>query len=240
MRSWFSRRRLLTALGATAATLVALWLALDLVAAAVVRREGRRVMGVPVSLSASSVRPFAARLELRSLVVANPDGFGESPAVTLDRVSVRLAPRALWRDPLVVDEIVVQGALVRVELRDKRTNLQALHEHALAALATPAGAKSRRVLIRRLRVLRARASAPAPVPGRPRLTVPVKDLELRDVGGATGATGAQLADLLARLVEPGLANALRSANLGRILGDGADSGADGARSGWQKIKGLFR
>ena len=41
-------------------------------------------------------------------------------------------------------------------------------------------------------------------------------------------------------MEPGLANALRSANLGRILGDGADSGADGARSGWQKIKGLFR
>lgn len=226
-------------MGVTAAVLLALWLALDLVAAAVVRREGRRVTGVPVSLSAASVRPFAARLELRSLVVANPAGFGESPALTVDRVTVRLAPRAAWRDPLVVDEVLVEGALVRVELRDKRTNLQALHDHAVDALSTPAGTKSRRVLIRRLRVSGARASAPAPVPGRPRLTVPVKDLELRDVGGATGATGAQLADLLVRLVEPGLANALRSANLGRILGDGADSGADGARSGWQKIKGIF-
>ncbi len=223
----------------TAAALLGLWLALDLVAAAVVRREGRRVMGAPVSLSALWLRPVAGRLELRSLAVANPAGFGESPALTCDRVTVRLAPRAVWRDPLVIDEVLVEGALVRVELRDKRTNLQALHDHAVEALAAPAGTTPRRVVIRRLRVLGARASAPAPVPGRPRLTVPVKDLELRDVGGATGATGAQLADLVARLVEPGLANALRSANLGRILGDGADSGADGARSGWQKVKGLF-
>jgi hypothetical protein len=77
------------------------------------------------------------------------------------------------------------------------------------------------------------------VPGRPRLTVPVKDLELRDVGGEAGATGAQLADLIARLMEPGLANALRSANLGRILGDGAGAGTGKAKSGWQKVKGIF-
>jgi hypothetical protein len=109
----------------------------------------------------------------------------------------------------------------------------------VSELAPVPAAPSRRVLIRRLRVLGARASAPAPVPGRPRLTVPVKDLELRNVGGETGATGAQLADLIARLMEPGLANALRSANLGRILGDGACAGSDKARSGWRKIKGIF-
>ncbi len=223
----------------TAAALLGLWLALDVVAAAIVRREGRRVLGVPVSLSAARLRPFAGQLELRSLAVANPPGFGESPALTLERVSVRLAPRAVWRDPLVVDEVRVEGALVRVELRDKRTNLQTLHDQALAALAAPAGTRPRRVVLRRLRVLGARASAPAPVPGKPRLSVPVKDLELRDVGGDSGVTGAQLADLVAHLMEPGLGNALRSASLGRILGDGADSGAEGARSGWQKIKGIL-
>ena len=233
------RRRLLTGLAVTAGALLALWLALDLVLAAVVRREGSRVLGAPVTLSLALVRPLAGQAQLRSLTVAQPLGFGEGAALSLERLTVRMAPRAAWRDPLVIDEVLVQGAFVRVELRDKRTNLQALHAHALAALATPPGAKSQRVVIRRLRVLGARASAPAPVPGRPRVTVPVKDLELRDVGGERGVTGAQLADLIARLMEPGLGNALRNASLGRILGDGAGAGGDKAKSGWQKIKGLF-
>ncbi len=163
-------------------------------------------------------------------VVAELDG-------TIYRLEFRWNTReaAYYMHMYDADEVLIQGALVRVDLRDKRTNLQALHEHALAALAPAPGARSRRVLVRRLRILGARASAPAPVPGQPRLTVPVRDLELRDLGGENGVTGSQLADLVARLLEPGLANALRSADLGRILGGGADK----ARSGWQKIKGVF-
>lgn len=238
-RALFTRRRLLAGLAVAAGALLALWLALDLVVAAVVQREGRRVLGAPVTVSVAVVRPLAGQAWLRFLTVAQPPGFGEGAALSLERLTVRMAPQAAWRDPLVIDEVVVQGARVQVELRDKRTNLQALHAHAVSALAPVPGAPSRRVLIRRLRVLGARASAPAPVPGRPRLTVPVKDLELRNVGGEAGATGAQLADLIARLMEPGLAGALRSANMGRILGDGAGAGGDKARSGWQKIKGIF-
>ncbi len=134
-----ARRRLLTGLALTAGALLALWLALDLVLAAVVRREGRRVLGAPVTLSLALVRPLAGQAQLRSLTVAQPLGFGEGAALSLERLTVRMAPRAAWRDPLVIDEVLVQGAFVRVELRDKRTNLQALHAHALAALATPRG-----------------------------------------------------------------------------------------------------
>lgn len=237
--SRFTRRRLLAGLALVAGALLAVWLGLDALVGWGVRREGRRIMGVPVSLSAARLRPFGTEVQLRSLVVPNPAGFAEGAALRLERVTARLAPRAVWRDPLVIDEVLVEGALVRVELRDKRTNLQALHAHAVAALAPAPGASSRRVLMRRLRVVGARASAPAPVPGRPRLTVPVKDLELRDVGGEGGATAAQLADLIARLIEPGLANALRSTDLAHILGSGADSGGEKAKSGWQKIKGIF-
>ncbi len=155
-------------------------------------------------------------------------------------MTLRLSPRAAWRDPLVIDEVVVEGALVRVELHGQRTNLRALHDHAVAALAPPPGTCSRRFRIGRLRFVEARSSVPAPLSGWPRVTVPIKDLERRDVGAEEGATGAQLVGLIVRLIEPGLANALRSADFGRILGDGVANGADRVGAGWQKVKGIFR
>lgn len=224
----------------TVVVLLALWIGLDALVGWVVRREGRRVMGVPVSLTAAWLRPFAAEVRLRSLVVPNPAGFVEGAALSLERVTVRLTPRAAWRDPLVVDDVTVEGALVRVELRGGRTNLQALRDHAVAALAPGPGSRPRRFVVGRLRFVEARSSVPAPVSGWPRLTVPIRHLELRDVGGEAGATGAQLVDVVARLIEPGLVNALRSTDFGRLLGEGAANGAGQVSAGWRRIRGLFR
>ncbi len=230
---------LLTGLALTAAVLLVLWLGLDALVAWVVRREGRRLMGAPVTLAAAWLRPFAAEVELRSLAAANPPGFVEGAALSLERVTVRLAPRAAWRDPLVVDEVTVEGALVRVELRGGLTNLQALRDHAVAALAPGPGSRPRRFLVGRLRFVDARSSVPAPVSGWPRLTVPIRHLELRDLGGPGGVTGAQLVDVVARLIEPGLVNALRSTDFGRLLGEGVANGAGQVSAGWRAIKGIF-
>jgi hypothetical protein len=64
--------------------------------------------------------------------------------------------------------------------------------------------------------------------------VPLKDLELRDVGREQGGlTPSQVVQLVARLMEPGARNALRSTDVRRL-------GGEGAQSAGRRLRGLFR
>jgi hypothetical protein len=194
-----------------------------------VARSGRAVLDVPVRVAAAWPAWPPLAVSLRGVVVPNPPGFRAEPALWIGHIRVRVSPQGLLGDPLVVEEIAVSDVLVRVDALDGRTNLQALHQRARRAAGGDTG---RRLLIRRFRVSRARATAAAPGIGGPRVTVPIKDFELRELGGPRGATHAQLADTVLKLVEPSVANALRRADPAGAFGAAVGKAAE-------KIKGLF-
>jgi len=186
-------------------------------------------LDVPVRVGSGAPGWPPLTLVFRRLVVPNPPGFRDEPALSVGRVSVRLTARGLSGDPLVIEEIRVSDATVRIDAKGGRTNLRALHDRATGAAG---GASGRRVVIRHVRVSGARATASAPGIGGPRFTVPIRDFELHDVGGRDGATSAELADVLLKLVEPSAGNALRHAD---------PIGAAGAAAGKaaEAIKRLF-
>jgi hypothetical protein len=62
--------------------------------------------------------------------------------------------------------------------------------------------------------------------------VPVKDFELHDLGGERGATRAQLAETLLKLVEPSVGSALKHADLAKPAHSAVGKAVD-------KLKGLF-
>jgi len=193
-------------------------------------RAGRSVLDVPVTVASGWPGWPPGTLSFRGLLVANPPGYRREPAVSVGSLRVRATPRDLTGDPLVVEEIVISGALVSVDARDGLTNLRALH---LRARAATAGQEGRRIRVKRLRILGARARSAAPGIGGPRVTVPVRDFEVGDLGGGQGATPAQLADAILKLVEPGVGNALRRADA--LGATGSALGKAGA-----KVKGIFR
>lgn len=235
------RRRPLLVLAALALGLAAAWLALDPLVAWVLEREGAALLGAPVAVGRARLRLARAELSLEGLRIGNPPGFAAEPAASVQRLTLRIAPRSLRAAVVEVEELVVQGAALRVEGSARGTNWQALLRHAQERLGAREGSAPLRLIVRRFSVRAARASASAPLPGRPRLTVPLKDLELRDVGTATGGvTPRELVGILARLLEPGLKNALHSSDLGGLLGDGAGDAAGKAGSAIDKLKEVFR
>jgi hypothetical protein len=193
-------------------------------------RAGRTVLDVPVAVASGWPAWPPGALAFRGLNVANPPGFPREPVVTIQALRVRVTPRGLAGDPLVVEEIVISGALVSVDAREGLTNLRALHQRARAATA---GQEGRRIRVKTLRILGARARSAAPGIGGPRVTVPVRDFEVSDLGGGQGATPAQLADAVLKLVEPSVGNALRRADALGAAGSALDKAG-------AAIKGLFR
>lgn len=228
------RRAALGLAGGLLLLLVAALLGLDLAAAWIVERGGHAALGVRVKVARASVSLLSGELGLEGLEIANPPGFSQRPVLSVGRLRVSVSRRALGQDPLTVDAIEASGVLVQVEAAGGLTNLEALRRNAQAFAASQQGPDPRRVLVRLLRVRGSRASAELPVPGRPRATVPLKDLELRDVGREHGGlTPSQVVQLVARLMEPGARNALRSTDLRRL-------GGQGAQATGRKLRGLFR
>jgi hypothetical protein len=193
-------------------------------------RAGRTALDVPVTVDSGWPGWPPGTLSFHGLRVANPPGFRAEAAIAVETLHVRATPGGLLGDPLVVEEIVVSGALVSVLSREGRTNLRALHQRARAATGASEG---RRIRVKRLRILGSRATSAPPGIGGPRLTVPVRDFEVRDLGGTRGATPAQLADAVLKLVEPGIGNALRRTDALGATGGALDKAGDA-------IKGLFR
>jgi uncharacterized protein involved in outer membrane biogenesis len=113
-----------------------------------VAHAGRSAVGVPVGVAAAWPT-WPLGVSLRGLVVANPPGFRSEPALSIGRIGVRVTPHGLSADPLVVEEVTLSNPLLRVDVENGRTNLQALQRRAQAASGDAGG---RRIVIRRLRI----------------------------------------------------------------------------------------
>lgn len=101
-----------------------------------------RAMGAPATIESVSLAPWRQQMELRGLVVSNPQGFKEGPAMQFDRIIVTVDLRSLLSKTPTVESAVLQGG--RVFLRyevGKGTNLQRLAENAAQANSTDEGQK---------------------------------------------------------------------------------------------------
>lgn len=204
-------RRLIIAVAILAAAGLVSWRVLEWTARWLVVRQADGALDTPVDLDRAAIGVFPPRLQLDGLRISNPPGYGAEPLLVVDRLMVRVEPSTLAADVIRVSEVSVDGFVMRLEREGGRTN-EALRQRVLGQLGGKA-TSSRRVVIGRLSVRSGRVNAPAPL-GR-RLIVPVKDIELRDVGRQKdGLTTTELADLAFRLMEPGLRHALRSVDVG--------------------------
>lgn len=134
-----------------------------------IQTAGYAALGVPVGVGLVTISPLSGRGTVRNLVVHNPKGFETPYAFRADAVSVTVRPRSLLGGELVVDRVVIRNPTVRLE----GDNLSRLR--AKASSGGDAGGRS--VRIGELQV----TGATLAVPGG--LSVPLPDVQLKDVGG---------------------------------------------------------
>ena len=101
-----------------------------------VNTAGPALLGVPVTVASVSVYPFKGEVNLRTLTIGNPDGYGSEYLFRLDRMRLELVLADLFKGRTRVREIVIEGPHVWYDRKLSRSNVGDLLEQ-LEKLAPP-------------------------------------------------------------------------------------------------------
>jgi hypothetical protein len=182
---------------------------LDSLVAGVIERQGSKATQTEVEVGSVSIDLQAGTAGISSLAVANPEGFSDQPAITLEDFAIELNPMAVTADPLVVHRIRVNGAHLLVEQDGTENNLRTI----LASLEQMAPesepeADGKKLIIDRFELADASAKLLVPQLNEER-ELKMPQVVLTDIGRATnGATAASIAE---QLLAPIIGMALESA-----------------------------
>lgn len=167
---------------------------LDWIVKNAIERYGSQATGTAVRVRSVSLEPAKGKGTITGLTVANPSGFQAPHILALGSVSIRIEPRSVTTDVVVIDDIRIAAPLVAYEMNENGiANADVLKKNLGAGQGTaPArgegkGGKDKRLRIRHLVVENARAEVRiAGLDSRTR-TVALSRIELKDIGGKNGA-----------------------------------------------------
>jgi len=216
-----------------------------------VEAVGTRVTGVPVTVGAVQILPWSGEGEIRDVLVGAPDGFRAEKTLEARRVRVAVDLESIVDEegPVIIRDVVVDGAAITYELTPRGSNLGQILDHVEAVARsereTPTG-KGRRVVVQRFALRGAQVEATARVGEiAAGSTVRIPDIELRDIGNKSrGTTVYELALQIARplrdkVAAAGLGAALPAVDVSETATKAAKAVEAGARKLGKQLRGLL-
>ncbi len=145
---------------------------------------------------------------IKGLTVANPPGFETTKVFSLGEISTQIDLESLSEDLIVIEHITVRGAKVFFELNQAgKTNLQELKNNISSSpAASSTGSSSSQTAgaepkLKIRKVLFADGNIHASVvPLDKKYDLKLPKIEMRDLGGSQGATPAQIADQILKVL----------------------------------------
>lgn len=184
---------------------------LDSIVAGLIEEHGSAATGTAVRVGGVSIRLKDASAELGQLSVANPEGFDGPPAIELGQFAIRIDPASITSDTVVIDDVTVSGARLRVLQQGAGNNLRKLLDNLTRDSGTRDASTSsggKKIIIERFTLEDARAFVSLPDLGEER-EVAVPTIVLNDIGRATN--GATVAAATRQILEPILRRTLQTA-----------------------------
>jgi hypothetical protein len=214
-----------------AAAIVFLWTNVDRLVKNAIERYGSEATGTAVRVDRVSLQPLQGKGAIEGLTVANPRGYSAAHILSLGGISVRLEPRTVTADPIVIDDIRVTAPLVVYEMNDDRVaNVDVLKKNlgagqpAKTTTENKKGAKdkSKRLRIRHLVIENARADVRiAALGGKPK-TVALSRIEMTDIGGKNGAPPEEVAKQIVTTLLSEVSKEVGKAGASRLLEKGLE------------------
>lgn len=231
-----------------------------------VEAMGPRVLGAPVKLEAMDFSLFRGSLDLRGLVVGNPEGFNTESAFRLGRVHVKLVPSSVLGKTIHIQEVLVDSPEVTYEMSLKGSNIGAIKKNVEAftgggapASETPkppapkeekAAGPGKKVMIDDFRFTGGKVNLSATFLKGQKAGIPLPEIHLTDIGKDSGgkSIGETVADIT-KAVTDAIGRAASGAAKGLAGGGGqvadqakaAGKAAKETASGAVKsLKGLFK
>ncbi len=113
---------LLTLLALIIVAVAAAWLYLEPLVKNTVHKFGTQIVGTEVNLAGFKLRPLVGEVEINGLTVANPQGYSAQNLLSLGGVFVKIDPKSLLSDTIVVEDISVAKPEITYEMPDFTTS----------------------------------------------------------------------------------------------------------------------
>ena len=228
-----------------AAALVVLTFFFGSIVRAGVNKYGPAITKTKVELADARIFPLTGQGSIRGLVIGNPPGWRSDRAIYLGEASLSIAPLSLWRDHVVINDVLIDQPEFVYETKIFSSNLQDLLKNLRgaagpapeAAIAAAQSRPPRRYEVKRLRLQNGKVTIAV---GSSSTSVPLPALTLTDLGTKEGGlTGGQLAEAILRnVLDQVLAAAAASGS--KPAGSAAiDATVDAAKKAAEAVKELL-
>ncbi len=121
MKKLLSALVFLVVLGVVGA--VVLYLSIGKIVKAGVETVGPKVTQCDVTVGSIDVSALRGQVTLRNVAVKNPEGFSEENAFSLGEVRIKLVPKSLFSDRIVIEEVYVAAPEIRYEVSTGGSNV---------------------------------------------------------------------------------------------------------------------
>ena len=145
----FNKKKVWTIAGIVAGVvillLVIVYFSLSLILKSSVQTFGSMVMGVPVTVDRIDLKPFSGALQIRNLIVGNPEGYSTPHAFKLGTFEVVLVPSSLiGSGKLIIDKLTVDEMELNLETNLLRSNLSDIQKNinSFSGSASPSADKN--------------------------------------------------------------------------------------------------
>ena len=224
-------KKILSIIGIVLVVLLAvILLALGPIIKGAVTTMGPKLAGVPIELKKVTVNPFSGLVQIKGLVIGNPEGFHTPSAMELGEFKLDIAMGSLFTDTIVIKKILISDPQITYEKALRTSNLAQLQENlAPKKEAEPAKekpeaepkkekGKAKKVIIEDFQLNGAKLNVTITALGGKKLSLPLPPINMKDIGKSSG--GASPAEVISEVFNSILSAAKTAlAKSGDIAGD---------------------
>lgn len=211
----------------------------------IIEAGGPALLGVPVKVDSIDYRLLRGLVQVKGLVVGNPEGFKTEKAIGLGEVTVEIVPRTVFSRTLIINRIYVNAPDITYEVGLGKSNIGKMLEHMEGSAPKTAEAKpepatdkksgGKKVIIRDLLIENGHVRLSATFAGGAAAPIPLPTVHMTDVGKEEEG-GASVVDV-AKKVLGSVLGAVTSVASGAVsaVGDGAKAVEGGAVKAGQAV-----
>jgi hypothetical protein len=217
---------------------------LNSLVAGAIEKHGSQVTETQVGVSGVDISLREGRGSIQGLRVANPDGYAAEDAFSLGNITLDIDLGSVREDPIVIDEIRVEGPVIHAELtKTGSSNVDELRKRVQAYTSGSSSSDSngdeKRIRINKFVFEEGRVVVDASAIGIQKKEIKLPETHLTNVGGSDGASPDEIAKIVVATVAKNVSSEIARSEVDRLIRKelGEESLTEKASSLLEKIGG---
>jgi uncharacterized protein involved in outer membrane biogenesis len=163
-----------------------------------IEKVGPKIAGVPINVEKVVINPLGGVVNVKGLIIGNPEGFKTDSAMDLGEFKLDIAMGSLFSDTIVIKQILVDAPEITYERGLKTSNLGTLldtlkaeekQEEETVVEETPKEkAVGKKVIIEDFQLNDAKIHATFTAMGGRKMQIPLGSIQMTDIGKESGGT----------------------------------------------------